>query len=433
MNEMPRALTAEDAEVAVLGSVIIDPTCLALVRPLLPEPVMFFQPDHRDVWAALLKLADTNQPLDFVGLGRLLDGRLMGRLSDLMDAAGRAEHVTGHAGLVRDAYARRLVHQEAHRLVGLTGDPRVPLTESVGAAIGALSRYAAGLTGPGTRVGYVTSLGNVMEAVEREGDFAAMAGLGTGLEPLDEILDGLQPGLHVVAGNPGEGKTALGLLFARTAADAGPVLLDSLEMTPDQLVHRLLTAEAGVGLKWAMGDAARRERYAPTILRAAGILAGLPVEIEPRGTTPAHLRLCWQAAIAQGKAPRLVVVDYLQLMKPDTKEATRDREMGEITRALKLMSGEFDVPVVLLSQLSRESARMRRPPELYDLRDSGNIEQDADTVTMLHYPNGRPETGPASVDLYVRKNRGGALGKIPLLFEGWTQRWKLAGRQEEAA
>ena len=433
MNALPNALVADDAEAAVLGSVLITPACLAVVRPVLPEPGMFYRATHATLWAAMLKLVDANQPVDFVGLGRLLDGDAMLLLSDLMDAAGAAEYVVGHAEIVRDAYARRLVTAEAHRLMGLAADGQANLSAAVGSACGTLARYASGTVAVGVRRSLADTLAATLEALERPD--TGPAGLPTGIDPLTDLLDGLQPGLHIVAGNPGEGKTALALAMARAAAACGPVLVDTLEMTPDQLVQRLLTAEAGVGLKWAMADAARQDRYAGTIMRAAGVLAQLPIEIEPRGTTPAQLRLCWQAAIAQGNAPVLVLVDYLGLMKPDTREATRDREMGEVTRALKLMSGEFGVPVVLLSQLNRESARMRRPPELYDLRDSGNIEQDADTVTMLHYPQGRPERGAAAVDLYVRKNRGGRLGKIALAFEGWTQRWKLPGSEsaEDAA
>ena len=119
MNALPKALVADDAEAAVLGSVLLAPACLAVVRPVLPEPGMFYRPAHAAVWKAMLGLVDANQPVDFVGLGRVLEPDAMLLLSDLMDAAGAAEYVVGHAEIVRDAYARRLVTAEAHRLMGL--------------------------------------------------------------------------------------------------------------------------------------------------------------------------------------------------------------------------------------------------------------------------------------------------------------------------
>lgn len=432
--DMTKGLVAEGSEKAVLGSLVQDPTRLALVRPVLPEPAMFLVPAHRDIYRAALLLSDTHQPLDLLSLGRLVDSGSLEALEAVGFYATDATDAEGHARTVRDAHLRRVVAQEADRLKGLVGDVAVPVAEAVGNAVAALARHASGEAALTRQPTVAQALFTVMERLEKPDH--GIEGLPTGIERLDLILGGIQPGLHIVAGNPGEGKTALAMLMARTAADHGAVLFNSLEMTTEQLVERSLSAEAGVNLKWVRQDQARLDKYAGPIAQAAADLARLPLTIDQRGTTPGRLRLAYQGEVASGRTPRLIVVDYLQLMKPDTRETSRDREMGEITRALKLMSMEFSLPIVLLSQLNRDSKKSQRAPDLHDLRDSGNIEQDADTVTILHYPQGRAEKGPQTVDLLVRKNRHGPVGTVPMLFQGWRSRWVVPGtlgREESVA
>ena len=434
------ALHQSEAEECVLGALILDPHRLAAVRPLLPSPAAFTDKGRASVYAAILAVFDTGQPLDFVTLAAEIRRQGGGgdsaevQIAELLDAAVTSANVEAHALLVLDAWRRRQAVGEADRLKKAATDATIPLRDAVAEVCQRLVPIGTGDPSEKPRSLPAIFLDTLMDLERRTAAGQRVLGLSTGFEGLDELTDGWQPGtLTIVAARPSRGKTALALAIARTAAQQAPVDFVSIEMNEDQLVARLLQAEIGRDLRHIRRDAGLFARYAPALSEASSALSHLPMVFDCRSRTPSRIRLEQQALAAQrGQPTGLLVIDYLGLMHADQPQQNRDRELGSITGALKAMARELRVPVLLLCQLNRSSDREARPPELHDLRDSGNIEQDADDVLMLHWPEGKPERGPAVVDLYARKVRNGHTGKVPLLFEPWTQRWFEAGERPDS-
>lgn len=431
------ALQQADAEACVLGAVLLEPERLAVVRPLLPSPAAFTDRGRAVVYAAILAVYDTGQPLDFVTLGAEIR-RQAGQehaaevqMAELLDMAVTAQNVEAHARLVLDAWRRRQAITEADRLRKAAADPTIPLTDAVADTCQRLVPIGTGNASDPPRSLVSVFLDTLEDLERRTAQAQAVLGLTTGFDALDALTDGWQAGtLTILAARPSRGKTALALAMARHTATLAPVDFVSIEMTEDQIVARLLQAEVGRDLRHLRRDADLFARYAPALSRASADLSRLPLAIDCRSRSPARVRLEQQALAAQrGQPTGLLVIDYLGLMQADQPQQNRDRELGAITGALKAMARELRLPVLLLCQLNRSSDRENRAPELWDLRDSGNIEQDADDVLMLHWPEGKPERGPATVDLHARKVRNGHTGTVPLVFEPWTQRWSAAGER----
>lgn len=421
------------AEESVLGALLLDPACLARVRPLLPIATAFADPQHQAVYAAVLAVFDAKEPVDHITLSAKMraaghaESELL--LAQLIDCAVTSANVEAHARLVFDAWRRRQAMAEADRLRKAANDPALNLSAVIAETCQRLVPIGTDQVAAQSR--RLTSvLWEVMEDLEQGvRNQQAVRGIPTGLDALDDLTDGWQPGiLTILAARPSRGKTSLGLLFALEAAKRGePVDVVSIEMTEDELVARMFQSEIGRDLRQLRKDASLFNAYAPKLAQAAGMLSTLPIEIDCASKTVARIRLEQQAAMSRrGRPTGLLVIDYLGLMDADTPQQNRDRELGAITAGLKALAKDLRVAVLLLAQLNRSSDRESRPPELFDLRDSGNIEQDATDVMMLHWPEGKPDRGAVPVDLYLRKNRNGRTGKIPLLFEPWSQRWLAA-------
>jgi replicative DNA helicase len=424
-------------ERAVLGAVLLDPACLSRVRPILSRPESFRDGVLRAVYAGMLRLADRGSPIDHVTLSAELASQRLPdldlTLAELIDEGSVAANAPAHALLVLDGYRRREAAAVGQSLTTLANDPETAIRDTLAALSARLVPLAApdplGDRKPLVRV-FSEALSRLEQRVKQHGQ---LLGPSTGFEGLDSLTDGLTDGeLWILAARPSQGKTALALHFMRTVSAEGPVMLFSLEMDEDALVERLLSAEAGCSLRYARRSPDYFDRHAGGIAQAAGRLSSLPLVIDTTSRSPAMIRLAVQGEILQGRRPVLVVVDYLGLLQPDVAAENRNHELGRMTADLKRMAQDFKVPVVALAQLNRASAREDRAPELFDLRDSGEIEQHADVVPMLHWPTGKAERGPTAVDLYVRKERNGETGKVPVLFETWTQRFLDASEAQEA-
>lgn len=435
------AVAHPDAEDAVLGALLLHPESLTIVRPILATPVAFTVATRAEIYRAILALYDRGKPFDHVTLaaethfpeGQEIDP--IDVLADLLDAATTAANIETHAQLVLDAWRRRQTVAEAKRLEKVATDPSIPLASGIAETCERLVPIGHGSITEKPRSLTTIFLDTLEDLERRTRNGQRVLGVTTGFEALDEYTDGWQPGsLTILAARPSQGKTALGLHMAKVAARTGvPVDIASLEMTADQLGGRMLQEEIGRDLRHLRRDAALFARYAPALDRAMAELSRLVIHIDTRSRSAARIRLNQQALMAQrGRPTGLLVIDYLGLMDTEGPQQNRDRELGSITKALKEMAKDLEIPVLLLAQLNRSNVRESRPPELHDLRDSGNIEQDADDVLMLHWPEGKPERGAAPVDLYARKVRNGHTGKVPLTFEPWTQRWFEAGAQHQA-
>jgi replicative DNA helicase len=420
-------LAYPDAEAAVLGAILLEPARLATIRPLLPDPTSFADPAHAGLYRAICGLADASLPLDPVTLGARYP-ETGDAAHEVMGAAYGTEHLEVHAALLADATRRRATLALADRLAARAKSPDLPLAETLSGLVRAVADLDKDK--PGKPQPLATTLYHIIEGIGKPSVFGATRGVPSGLKGLDDLLDGFRSGLHILAANPKEGKSALALQVARRAAEHGPVWIDSLEMNQEELAGRLLQAEIGKSLKWLGEDDARLTEWMPRITEAAGRIARLPLTITQGLKTPSSVMLAWQAECAQGRTPGLVVIDYVQLMKPDARQESRNLDIAEITGPLKQWSLKYSIPMLVLSQLSRENKRgtidpltkerSPRRPRLSDLRDSGSIEQDADSVTFLYWPSEERGAGEVRVDLMVEANRNGPCGVVRTRFKPWV-------------
>ena len=416
-----------EAEQSVLGAVLLDPdaarTCADLLRP-----TDFYREGHRRIWEAVAALCDAGQAVDTITVGEELtrSGRLdaAGGLSYLADltasvpATANAPYyarIVAEKALLRellraaqeiavsvgsgDGDADTLVDQAESRIFHIaearrSGPPYVPLRDALMQAFAALERM-------------YEHKGNVM-------------GVPSGLSALDKLTTGFHPSeLIVLAARPSQGKTALALNMAMAAAHGGKAVgFFSLEMPAEQLATRLLCAEAGVASERVRSGFLAEQDW-PNISRALGRLAESAVFIDE---TPNISIMDLRARARRMKAERnieLVIVDYLQLMHTRGRLENRQQEIAEISRSLKALSRELQVPVLALSQLSRAvEAREGRRPQLSDLRESGAIEQDADVVLFI-YQDPKLAEDPSrhfELEVIVAKQRNGPTGSVPVIF-----------------
>jgi replicative DNA helicase len=432
---MNLAQANREAEDSVLGALLLDQDALAIVRPLLPAPAAFTGQHLDAVYAAILRLRDTGSPIDPVTMRtELLNAGIPEAgaiLADLVDAVPTAANAEFHAGIVRECWRRRQAVQEATALIQKLHEPKIALEAAVAETI---ARLSADTDTPGK--GAISIKDSVFEwqaRFEAHEKGTAWPGIPTGLPSLDAMVGCWQPGrLIVLAAAPKEGKTSLALAFARAATEdrSRAVLLISREMGDQELTERMMSHASGMNVSKFQSRRANDHEFA-RIVQASGSVATRQILMDQWASTPALIHLATQST--QTKAPiDLLIIDYLQLLRSDGKPQNRDREIAEMTGALKHTARTLNVPILLLSQINRDSRKQDRPPEMHDLRDSGAIEQDADQILMLHTV-AKPESGPREVDLYVRGNRHGEIGKIPLRFWSWIGDWHEAERQLVAA
>jgi replicative DNA helicase len=429
-----------EVEASLLGSLLIDGDNFVKISDQI-DPNDFYGERHRVIFSAMRRLYDKRSQLDILTLseqlknmGRLDDIGGSGYLTELTNTVPTAAHLEQYAEIVADKAIRRRLISASQEIAGIGLDENKSLQELIEEAETRLFEVSQKHVKQD-----ITSLESILgDSFDRLDDLhrnkGGLRGIPTGLKDLDGLLAGLQRSdLIVIAARPSMGKTALMLNIAlniATQAKQGSVLLFSLEMSKEQLVDRLLAAEAGVDAwKLRTGEGLTDSDF-ERLSAGMGELAEAPIYIDDTsGITVADLRT---------KARRLhhqhplaaIMVDYLQLMSGGSRFATtanRVMEISEISRSLKILARELNVPVIALSQLSR-SVESRSPqiPQLADLRESGSIEQDADVVAFLYreeYYN--PETDNQNVtDILVKKHRNGPTKNIQLYFDRDRQRFR---------
>ncbi len=440
-----RHLEAREAELSVLGGVFVDNGALDRVGEFLGADD-FFSPRHRIVFKCMLELAEASQPIDPVTLATALEqgGALdtvggVDFVLSLADARATAVNIEHHARLVHD-------NAEVRRLVGAcTGiiekaqsgdyDDTSRLLDEAQAAvyeIGAENRKGSFTDMP-------TALTAVLEKVKKAFESkSSVTGLATGFIDLDAKTAGLQGGdLLILAARPAMGKTAFALNLATNGARLGgkTVAVFTLEMPTTQLAARMLAGEARVDSE-RMRSGHMSDGDVDRLLQAVKRMNGWPIQIdESAGLTVMELRSkCRRLASDRNIPPLgLVVIDYLQLMegRPGTK--SREQAISDISRNLKNLAKELDVPVLALSQLNRGvESRPNKRPLMSDLRESGAIEQDADVIMFVYrdeYYN--PETEDQGItEIIIGKQRNGPVGTVKLkFFKEWSHFDNLAMEQ----
>jgi len=422
---------SNEAEQAVLGAMLLDNDAALRGLELLDDP-HFYRESHRRVFRAMRRLVERRVNIDHVTLRDELErrGELDAAggevyLAELIDAAVTTANLEAHAGIVREKSVLRQLIEGATAIVSHAYQGARPVSELLDEAesrIFQISQYrkAEGFS----RIKEM--LWPTMERIEKlHQQGKQVTGVPSGFKDLDEMTTGLQPSdLVILAARPSMGKTAFCLnLAAHAAANGTGVAFFSLEMAKESLVQRLLCAEARVD-----SQRVRRGTLSDTdftmLARAAGVLASCPIWIDD---TPALTLLEMRSKARRLRMENeigLVVVDYLQLMRSPAYAENRVQEISDISRSLKALARELELPVLALSQLSRASEQRggERKPILSDLRDSGAIEQDADIVMFIHRPemyepldrDGNSNEGKA--ELIVAKHRNGPTGAVDLYF-----------------
>lgn len=415
-----------EAEEAVLGALLIDPEALFRVASFL-RPDDFYVQKNGWIYTAILALHERREPVDFVTLRNELEAQGLldevggaAYIAQLIDAVPTAIHVEAYGRIVEETAIRR-------RLIGAAGDI-AQLAYQEQQAIGqVIDRAEQALFGISQRR-ITRELTPIQEVIQQYYDRIEYLydhrgeplGVPTGFVDLDRLLGGLQKSdLIIVAARPGVGKTSLCLSMARHAARLGKhVAIFSLEMSAEQVVQRLVSAETGIDAQRLRLGQLHEEEW-PLFVQAIGVLSELPVFIDDTPSISA-LQLRTKARRIHAEfGLDLIVVDYLQLMTSDVRVENRVQEVSYISRMLKGLARELETPVVAASQLSRAvEQRSDKRPVLADLRESGSLEQDADVVMFIYREEMyRPDTEKQHIaDVIVSKHRNGPTGVVQLFF-----------------
>jgi len=432
-EQLRRVPWSPEAEQAVLGAMLLDQDA-ALKAVQVLDDASFYRESHRRIFRAMAQVLDRSDALDPLVLRDELERRGdleaaggMEYLAELLDTVPTAANIEFHARIVREkALLRRLI-EVGTQLVQSGYEGR----QDVGTLLDEAEQKVFEVSNArGTQevVRIKELMWHAMERIEaRDRGDESVKGVPSGFADLDSKTNGFQRSdLIIVAARPSMGKTSFCLNIAANAALEAkiPVAIFSLEMSKDQLVERLLSAEAFVDLHRLRSGGLRSEDY-PKLSRAAGLLGTAPIWIDD---TPALTLLEMRSKARRLKAEHdigLIVVDYLQLIRGvGGRTESRQEEISYISRSLKALARELATPVIALSQLSRapEQRGGDRRPMLSDLRDSGAIEQDADLVLFIYRPEmyasllEKEGTEEGMAELQLAKHRNGPTGTIKLAF-----------------
>lgn len=421
------------AERSVLGSVLLENHGIDEIADIL-RPEHFYSDVNSIVYAAILKLHEGSTKVDAVTLAEELDKR--NQLEDIggvpyvleiLEAVPHAAHVKYYAEIVRDKWIQRTLTNVCTEVLRDcyegTDDTSDVLTKAERGIFDILENQD---------VSQKLSMEDIMMATldrinTRMGKEGSISGLPTGFVELDRQTNGFQPSeLVILAARPSMGKTAFVCNIAEWCAGAGETstLIFSLEQSKLELAERFLCIRAKLdGHRLRKGQLEPDERHA--LLEASSELSRLPLFIDDQpGRTVAQISAICRR-LKRNKSLGLVIIDYLQLIEPEDKRANREQQIAQITRRLKGIAKENDLPIIALSQLNRGvELREDKRPRLADLRESGAIEQDADIVMFLHRPDAyNPEDRPGLAEVIVAKHRSGPTGIVNLQWRKESMRF----------
>ncbi|MCG7298040.1 replicative DNA helicase [Brevibacterium sp. ACRRH] len=424
-----------DAETSVLGSMMLSKDAIAdVVEHLRGED--FYKPAHETIYDVILDLYASGEPADAVTVSNALSksgdlARIGGAayLHTLIQSVPTSANAIFYAEIVRElALLRRLV-TAGTRIVQMGYDAQGDTDDLINRAQSEVYQ----VTERRTTEDYVRlseALQPTIEEIERSGSHDGdTAGVPTGFYEFDELTNGLHPGqMIVIAARPGVGKSTLALDFARSAAihHEQTTVVFSLEMGRIELTTRLLSAESGIPLQKLRQGKLDDERDWTTLANTMGKINDAPLFIDDSPNMALTEIRAKCRRLKQQHDLKMVVIDYLQLMTSGKRVESRQQEVSEFSRSLKLLAKELEVPVIALSQLNRSSEqRNDKRPMVSDLRESGSIEQDADMVLLIHredmYDKESPHAGEAII--MVAKHRNGPTGEITVAFQGARSRF----------
>ena len=437
---------AVDAEQSVLGSILIDAEAILKVADFL-RAADFYRAQHGDIYESMLALHGQREPIDLVTVGDELARRERldaiggpAYLATLMNVVPTAVHVEHYARIVERKSVLRNLIAAAGRIAAVGYEEANDAEVAIDRAESILFEISQRRTVGGFE-SLATLLGQAYDRLEYLHEHRGqILGIPSGLSGLDTLLGGFQPSdLIILAARPSVGKTSLALNIAQHASvrEGKKVAVFSLEMSKEQLSLRLLSAETGINPR-PLQTGFMEETDWSKIATVMNDMATAPMWIDD---SPAlsimELRTKARRLEAEQRGLDLLIVDYLQLMQANiqSREPNRVQEVSEISRGLKELARELKVPVIALSQLSRNvEQRGSAEPRLSDLRESGSLEQDSDVVVFLYREGEQnPESEVELVKAKVAKHRNGPIGEVPLQFRKSTTRFHSVVREESVA
>lgn len=424
LSDIKRVPHSVEAEQCVIGSILIDPSCISLVADKL-SPQCFYVEKYAQIYEIIFDMFLANKSIDFItvlesvkaqGIFDENEGKRV--LYEMTQLVPSTKNIGEYAKIIVEKYSLR-------RLIDVCADITRECYEQSADASDILDMAE-------TRIYEImqsktnTSLTHIKSAILQSYDKIhklamdknAFIGLQTHYGEIDQMLSGLgKSDLILIAARPGIGKTSFALNIAQNIALDKPqktIAVFSLEMSNEQLANRMLSAQSGIdNMKFRNGDMSDSDWT--NLATASGILSKTDVYFDDTaGITVAQMK----AKLRRMKKLDLIIIDYLQLMSGGGRYDNRTTEVGAISRSLKIMAKEFDVPVITLSQLNRETEKTKSKPQLSNLRESGSIEQDADAILFLWKPEEDEENASAIsvVKCDVAKNRHGPTGSVDLAW-----------------
>jgi len=435
-----------EAEQAVLGGILIDNEAIHQVLEIV-EVEDFYRESHRKIFLVFLELYEQNQPIDLVTVCEALQKKQQLEevggatfLASLVEVIPTASNIAYYAKIVKEkSILRKLITSATY----IINQCVAPTDENIEEILDKAEQTIFEVSEERIQTSYyplkdvIKSTFQTIQSITQKDSY--ITGIPTGFFDFDRLTSGFQPSdLIIIAGRPSMGKTAFALNIAANAASKHkiPVGIFSLEMSKEQLTTRMLCAEAKVdSQKLRSGFLAEHDWQ--LLIEAASVLSEAPIFIDD---TPAISVLELRAKARRLKSEHnisLIIIDYLQLMKGKSGNERREQEISEISRSLKALAKELNIPVVALSQLNRKvEDRENKRPRLADLRESGAIEQDADLIAFLYrdevYNQREDNPNRGVAEIIIGKHRNGPVGKIKLAFlEKFTSFENLQVNYEE--
>lgn len=423
------------AEMAVLGGMLMSKDAIGEVSQMI-DVADFYQPKHQTIYQAIITLFAASKPVDAVLVANQLlkDGDLekiggTDYLYSLVASVPTAANATYYADIVHQRAILRNVIVAGTKIAQMGYSAEGSQAEEI---VNLAQAEAYEISAGKIRQDYEdisTVVQDTLEQLDKRQNGQVEAGVPTGFQSIDQVTQGLQPGqMVVVAGRPGMGKSTLGVDFARAAAlgKGMATVIFSFEMSKNELAQRIISAETDVPLvalrraddissdRWKiLNNFWSRLQNAPLFIDDSPNLSLMEIRAKSR-------------RLKQTNDLKLIIIDYLQLMTSNRQVESRQQEVSEFSRALKLLAKELEVPVVALSQLNRgPEARTDRKPMLSDLRESGSIEQDADMVFLVNRPDAYDkEDRPGEADVILAKHRNGPTATFTMAFVGEKSKFK---------
>ncbi len=440
---MPQNLEAEEA---VLGAILVNPRCLDKVISTL-KPDYFYKPAHKYIYEAILHLTNNSEVIDIVSVSDVLNinqrlelvgGRAF--INDLILKCISTANVQYYANVIEEKAIKRSLITAGSEIT-TAGYDLAPSAESLEKAEKLIFDISSKKTSSDL-IPINNLVSDVYEQIsDRYKNKDKKSGVESGFYDLDEMTNGFQKGnLIILAARPAMGKTAFALNIAQNAALRynKTIAIFSLEMSKDELVQRLMCSEAEVESQRLRSGNMQASDW-EKLVDAMNVLDSAPIYIDDTpGCSLTDIRAkCRRLAMAD-KNLSMVIIDYLQLMETSGRETDRNQQISQISRGLKILAKELNIPIIALSQLSRATEqRQDKRPIMSDLRDSGSIEQDADIVMFIYrgeYYASKAQTGEeeaaeiaknkGEAEIIIAKQRSGPTGTVELLFQNTITKFK---------